>query len=669
MDGNIKNKLKIITLISSIGALPLFLSFFVLFIVVLFILGIFDGGSSSSIGNSGYTVTCDNKAAEMVAKILYTEQGGTDDFFIKLTTAAIIINNAGGTSYSDIQTLTKNNYSAIERARNNSFNDLIPASKQGEMLYISELVLSGSYNLPKNIIFQTGIESTINNYGHLWQKYDTKPYPTYFGYSGDSLSSTTITGETLPSEAYGDSSVDYYKNLASSLEKEDYSTYTLSSICITGCESVTNEYNFENTTVTVMDGRNEVILATVSLEDYIIGVSCIEIGTCGGGASKRNENYIKSQFVASKTYVLARGKYNSTTKSITIRASTRDQGWCDLEKGCYTTKDGDFSNFYYGGYNGQAATKKFTEDDLIILHKYYKETYGELFLPTSKNGSIMSLSSSEGTSYKSKTQNFWSWAASKGYNYGEILKATANPTSIGYTEKVSDTSSYKNKYLYKFSESCSSSYNGTLQTLANYPNGKKGLNILDKNIYTTLGNDKVEELNNYIRSNVDAAGYGTGAAVAAAGQSLAYGLYQHGYYLGYCWGGDRSSVGIGKSWGNRVSSCNSPTNTHKYYGMDCSGFVSWAIRNGCNSSYSSNVAAGYAKLGTSISLKDAKPGDLLANSGHVILIVKNNGDGSVITVEEGGSDDGLVFHTKTTKGKYSVRDMSGWYSKNCKSSR
>lgn len=638
---------------------------FPLFVAVLIILGILGGDSNNSMANNGYTVTCDNQAADFVARLTFYEQS-VGDFFAKLTTAAIAVNNAGGTSYSDMLTLTKNNYTTLDNIKNRSSSskfDSMSESSKGQYYYIAEAVLSGKYKLPKNLIFQKGTPDG----GTTWTSIQHENSVTYFAYTGKSLESTSYDGEELPSEAYGSNSLQYYQNLAKSLEKDDYSTYTSSSICISGCESSNSEYNFENTMVTVMDGRNKVVLATVSLEDYVIGVSCIEIGACSGSVENMDANYIKAQFVAGRTYALNRGKYNSSSKSITIRASTRDQGWCDLKRGCYSTKDGNFSNFYYGGYNNKNATRTFTDKDLELLHTYYQETYGELFLSEKANGSLTSISS--GTSYKSTTQNFWSWAAKKGYDYGTILKATANPSSLGYSKNISDTDSYKNKYLYQFGKSCSSSYNGTLQDLKNYPIGNDGLKILNTNISNALGSDGVTQLDNYIKSSVDKAGYGTGAGVAAAGQSLAYGLHQRGYYLGHCWGGDRTSVGIGKRWGNSSSSCNSPNKTHKYYGMDCSGFVSWAIRNGCDSKYGARTASGYLQLGKSIDLKDAKPGDLLASSGHVILIVKNNGDGSVITVEEGGNYEGLAFSKFTSKKHYSVRDMSGWYSKNCKSSR
>ncbi len=204
---------------------------FPLFIAILIVLGILGGDNNNSLANSGYTTNCDNQAAEFIAKLVFYEES-VGDFFTKLTTAAIAINNAGGTSYSDMLTLTKNKYSTINSIKNHNLKDVVPEKSRGEYYYIAELVLSGKYNLPKNMIFQTGVSTTVPKYGTLWTSLKTGKTTTYFGYSGkNGMASTTITGEELPSEAYGSNSLQYYKNLAKSLELSDYSSYTLSSVC------------------------------------------------------------------------------------------------------------------------------------------------------------------------------------------------------------------------------------------------------------------------------------------------------------------------------------------------------------------------------------------------------------------------------------------------------
>lgn len=208
-------------------------------------------------------------------------------------------------------------------------------------------------------------------------------------------------------------------------------------------------------------------------------------------------------------------------------------------------------------------------------------------------------------------------------------------------------------------------------SLSGYTLKHEGLSKLNK----TFNDTEIAEFNDYINKEVDKAGYGTGAGVAAAGQALTYALEQKGYYLGYYWGGDRGSVGFGKQWGANkgIAITRGGNATGPEFGMDCSGFVSWAIRNACNSGFGAPTAATFlSRFGTTISsssLSEAKPGDILVNSGHIILVIKNNGDGSIIAAEESYSSAGLVFNKYNSLGSYKLKDMSDYYNRNCKASR
>ena len=244
----------------------------------------------------------------------------------------------------------------------------------------------------------------------------------------------------------------------------------------------------------------------------------------------------------------------------------------------------------------------------------------------------------------------------KGYNYEQILEFFYGKDSKYNWSLASTNGSVTNS-------NCGSSSNGDFQALSSYNIGHKNLKILS----SPLSSSQVTDLNSYINTEVDKAGYGTGAGVAAAGQSLVYGLEQLGYYLGYCWGGDRTSVGVGTKWGTKSSGCNSPDNVHQYYGMDCSGFVSWAIRNGCTNSFGGPTTYDM-EYGPHIDVKKAKPGDLMLDTdSHVRLVIKNNGDGTVIVAEEGGNYGDLGFSKVSNEAGYNFIDMSSFYSKTCKS--
>ena len=216
---------------------------------------------------------------------------------------------------------------------------------------------------------------------------------------------------------------------------------------------------------------------------------------------------------------------------------------------------------------------------------------------------------------------------------------------------------------------------GDYKHLSSYTLKHEGLTVLNR----TLTQSEINDLNNYINKEVDSAGYGTGGAVAAAGQSLTYWLEQKGYYLQYYWGGghggygDKKStfIGVNPNWGS--TTYGRDEKGRPYLGMDCSGFVSWAIRTACNPNYGSRLANFSSEgmyHGSIINLNDTKPGDLMLKKGHVRLVVKNNNDGSVIVAEAAGSPtNGLVFTKVSSSYKYSFIDMESYYKSNCKVSR
>lgn len=220
-----------------------------------------------------------------------------------------------------------------------------------------------------------------------------------------------------------------------------------------------SECNYENTKVTVMDYTNTNVLATVSLEDYIIGCAVFEIGAYGGSYSYLPEAYVKAQYIASKTWLLSSKAYNSNDKSVVVRAATSDQMWCDVENGCYSVNLGNgLIAGYPGGYDGKSATHKLTESDLQIARQYYSDIYGELYLPTTYNSIITSLNASTATYYIDVTQNLWNSQAKAGKNYVEALKYTGSQPGIaGYNSGLnpSDISTYyKDKDIYKLSTYC-----------------------------------------------------------------------------------------------------------------------------------------------------------------------------------------------------------------------
>lgn len=188
--------------------------------------------------------SCDTRTAEQLAKIVYHEVGADtaknadDNFFQRLTTASVVLNNAnnksGSSMYEKLINLTDNNYYGYSSYKNNSFSSEVPQNKQGEMLYIAELVLSEKYNVPKNMTLQAS-KSIVSNYGTIWTYVENPGYDdVYFGYEGSKLSDTNVFNTKL-----SNTTVDYYKKLAKTYEKSIYNV-TSSTVCSTSTKTPTS---------------------------------------------------------------------------------------------------------------------------------------------------------------------------------------------------------------------------------------------------------------------------------------------------------------------------------------------------------------------------------------------------------------------------------------------
>ena len=126
--------------------------------------------------------------------------------------------------------------------------------------------------------------------------------------------------------------------------------------------------------------------------------------------------------------------------------------------------------------------------------------------------------------------------------------------------------------------------------------------------------------------------------------------------VGYFWGGKSTVIGIDPSWGTveQVAAEGSQsTGTMRAYGLDCSGFVTWAVINGYRDQ--SMIAA--VGSGTSdqwcranvVSEADAQPGDLVFQKGpeagsanHVGIICGKTDAGDWIVVHCSSSKNGVT---------------------------
>ena len=227
---------------------------------------------------------------------------------------------------------------------------------------------------------------------------------------------------------------------------------------------------------------------------------------------------------------------------------------------------------------------------------------------------------------------------------------------------------------------------------------------------------EMNDINNFIKSSVKAAS-GWNTKAATAGWALTYGLYEKGLKLhytkagkaddgpekivgstytckkggGFCknWGkyltNDKvNSYCANKSWGGYVNysgDCSgSNKKKKKYSGMDCDGFVIWAIINsGCGKNLINGKIDGKfyqsdkKSFPRDTNFSSAKPGDVLyKNPGgsHLRLVIKNNGNGTLLTAEETSvGANGLFFHNYTSKqlknDNYVIIHMEKGYNKYC----
>ncbi len=212
-----------------------------------------------------------------------------------------------------------------------------------------------------------------------------------------------------------------------------------------------------------------------------------------------------------------------------------------------------------------------------------------------------------------------------------------------------------------------------------YELSSDGDTILHESLSSFLSSQgsSLTEFNNLISTNINNAGYGTNAGVVAAAVTLIAELgNNYDVKIPYYWGGGHGSMfeGADGSWGS--SSCHTTANgkSYNYCGLDCSGFVAWAIYNG-GFNITATTAGNFQNLSGAerVSLNSTsavlEPGDLLESNSHVVLVVgvdeENNG---YICAEASGSSTGVLFTRRSfSQGGYWGVKMSGFYANNVRS--
>lgn len=193
-----------------------------------------------------------------------------------------------------------------------------------------------------------------------------------------------------------------------------------------------------------------------------------------------------------------------------------------------------------------------------------------------------------------------------------------------------------------------------------------------KELASKYPKDNIEVRNAKLNWKIKGAGYGTREGVVAA---ALYFAEEEKNYVPYLWGGKANFVGLKENWGkNRrvvadyLNSNDQPAGSKPLDGIDCSGYVTWAILNGgykCQNnsgdiiSYSETYATqlpGVKKYSINKDTFDKKDkngdylikaGDLLYRNNHIAMIVSINREKNMIIVAEQRG-----YALKDEKGKY-----------------
>ena len=371
---------------------------------------------------------------------------------------------------------------------------------------------------------------------------------------------------------------------------------------------------------------------TYSMEDYVAGVVAAEVG---GFANK--EVY--------KVYALAARTFGLTASSddCTIEGSARRQAFKDItnESGgnydliyeavretegqvllsngelyrlqydafCYIDKD---SNYYTLSQKNQKIPVDWAEKN--VWSKYYLNCPCDLKDPNMTecwNGNTWE----DGGHGRGMSQyGAYYLATQEGYTYDEILSYYYGDDEVTIS---------------------SNSFSGGVEGITSIA----GLEIKDTTKakplqqpiteFLSSNGSSLDNMNSFIHESVVEQGAGTRAGVVAAAVSTINYLYDNfNVKLPYYWGGKVYSGAIPSSFGKYSPSAVSRGGNVDYYkSFDCSGFVSWSIRNGgynfkeqSTSGFDSNYSKNSCLISDSSCI--GQPGDLInSRACHVELII------------------------------------------------
>ena len=395
------------------------------------------------------------------------------------------------------------------------------------------------------------------------------------------------------------------------------------------------------------------VLETIDFEKYVLGVALAEAGP------DSPDEALKAQMIAARNFALTRsgGKntgmcpgnyntcfygYNEASKVIRMRACEADQVYWDYTKNIYRQNRGSISLYSPEVNSGALWKKALSSERQAQVEKLADSVKGETLVDS--NGSLVE------TNYVASDTSKFIAGARAGKSYKEILEEQYGSGNTSSAE-------------------CNNGSAGT----EGYNTSSDGNGILHESLSSFLASkgSSLSEYNNTIKSNVDKAGYGTRAGVVAAATTLIGEIgNKYNLKLPYFWGGghegNMTNYASG-DWGSTQCHTYANGQNYNYCGLDCSGFVSWALYNG-GYNVSSMVTTQFSGLNGAqrVSLSNSpvlKAGDILDSSGHVILVIGVDSERGVYKcAEAAGNSRGVLFTTRAFNlpGYWGV-NMDGFY--------
>lgn len=125
--------------------------------------------------------------------------------------------------------------------------------------------------------------------------------------------------------------------------------------------------------------------------------------------------------------------------------------------------------------------------------------------------------------------------------------------------------------------------------------------------------------------------------------------------VNYFWGGKSSAIGWDSAWGTmrRVTAAGSPSSgTLRAYGLDCSGFVTWAFNNSGMGYAVGHGTYGQRDASVQVTASTVQAGDLcfLPSYSHVGIVVGKDTSGNILVIHCSSGANNVVVSTASSVG-------------------